>query len=104
MQIDRTDPQTLDGAPGVRMAEVLDATAAGRVRVHLAELDAGAVLPRHPAGLDQTFLVLSGTGRVSGSDDVAVPVGPGDAVRWTAGEPHTTWAETALRALIVQHG
>jgi mannose-6-phosphate isomerase-like protein (cupin superfamily) len=104
MQIDRADPQALDGAPGVRMAEVLDTAAPGRLRMHLAELDAGALLPRHPAGLDQTFLVLSGTGRVAGADDVAVPVGPGDAVRWTVGEQHTSWAGTAMRVLIVQHG
>ncbi len=108
MQIAALDHQPLDGAPGVRMAEVLDAVLAtgsrGRARVHLADLDAGSSLPRHPAGSSQTFVVLSGTGQAAGTDDVPVDVGPGDAVRWAVGEQHTSWARTAMSVLIVQHG
>ncbi|HEY0186906.1 MAG TPA: cupin domain-containing protein [Cellulomonas sp.] len=104
MQIVTWDLAPLDGAPGVRMAEVLDAVGIGRARVHLADLDAGSCLPRHPAGLDQTFVVLTGSGRVAGEDDVPVPVGPGDVVRWRVGEQHTSWADGPMRVLIVQHG
>lgn len=104
MRIVPLDGQDLDGAPGVRMAEVLDAAALRRARVHLADLAPGAVLPRHPAGLDQVLLVLDGTGQVAGEDDVPVPVGPGDAVHWGVGEQHTTWAGTEMRVLIVQSG
>ncbi len=108
MQIVALDRQPLDGAPGVRMAEVLDAVLdtgpRPRVRVHLADLDVGASLPRHPAGLSQMFVVLSGTGEVAGADDVRMDVGPGDVVRWDVGEQHTAWASTAMTVLIVQHG
>lgn len=62
-----------------------------------------SALPKHPAGPDQLFSVVTGQGSVATSDDVRVPVGPGDAVRWSPGEEHTSWAETDMTVLIVQH-
>ncbi|PRZ08839.1 Cupin domain-containing protein [Isoptericola sp. CG 20/1183] len=92
----------LDGAPGVTTGLLAPGTDPEEVRVDVAVLDAGSSLPRHPAGRDQSFYVVAGTGQVAGADDVPTDVGPGDLVTWDAGEQHTTWATTALTAVIVQ--
>ncbi len=77
-------------------------TAPELVRVDVAVLAPGASLPRHPAGREQGFYVVSGQGRVAGDDDVEVPVGPGSLVTWSAGEQHTSWADTAMTVVIIQ--
>ena len=79
-----------------------EGTVTERVRVDIAVLEAGASLPRHPAGREQVFYVLDGTGRVAGPDDVPVDIGPGSAAVWERGEEHTSWADTRMTALIVQ--
>lgn len=103
MEISSSALRDLEGAPGVTMASLLELGRTERAYVHIAELAAGSSLPRHPAGPDQVFYVVSGRGSVATSDDVPAPVGPGDAVRWTRGEEHTSWAETDMTVLIVQH-
>lgn len=102
MQVERRAPQHHEGLPDVGFTEVVAADAARRTRVDVAELAAGAILPRHPAGPAQTFYVVAGRGRVAGADDVEVPVGPGDAVTWEPGEEHTSWADTAMTVVVVQ--
>lgn len=102
MNVTEFDVATLDGAPGVAMSMLAPGTSAERVRVDLAVLEAGSVLPKHRAGCDQAFWVISGVGEVASDDDVRVEVGPGSVVEWDAGEIHTTWATTQLTAVIVQ--
>lgn len=102
MRITQRDPVPLDGVPGVALAMLAPGTSPELVRVDLAILAAGSSLPKHPAGRDQTFCVVSGQGEVAGDDDARVTVGPGTVVDWEAGELHTTWATTELTAIIVQ--
>jgi mannose-6-phosphate isomerase-like protein (cupin superfamily) len=104
MHIRHLDLVPLDGAAGVATGLLAPGTNPERVRVDVAVLDAGSSLPKHPAGRDQAFYVVAGTGQVAGNDDVPTDVGPGDLVTWDAGEQHTTWATTALTAVIVQRG
>src|SRR5665648_937602 len=69
MQVQRMERRPLDGVTGVGMTRLTEGTTAERVRVDVAVLEAGASLPRHPAGREQVFYVLDGTGRVAGPDD-----------------------------------
>ncbi len=39
---------------------------------------------------------------MSGSDGVAQPIGPGEAVFWEVGEEHETTSATGLTALILE--
>ena len=59
-------------------------------------------LKRHPAKLPQILAVLEGSGRVSGSDSKFQPIGPGEAVFWSAGEEHETETDTGLTALVLE--
>ncbi|NNU27121.1 cupin domain-containing protein [Isoptericola sediminis] len=102
MRIHHLDLVPLDGAAGVAMSMLRPGTDPARVRVDVAVIDAGSRLPRHPAGRDQAFYVVAGTGQVAADDEVRTDVGPGDLVTWEAGEQHTTWATTRLTAVIVQ--
>lgn len=72
------------------------------VRVDIAMLEPGSSLPKHPAGREQGFYVVSGRGRVASSDDVEFPVGPGSLVEWKPGEEHTSWADERMIVVIIQ--
>ncbi|WRS30622.1 cupin domain-containing protein [Actinomycetaceae bacterium MB13-C1-2] len=102
MEVTAVGFDDVPGATGVSMSMLLDQTRLERVRVDIAVLDEHSSLPRHRAGQNQLFYVVSGTGRVAGADDVEVPVGPGTLVEWQAGEEHTSWAYTRMTVLIIQ--
>lgn len=104
MRVQQVREIGVDGVPGVTMASVRSASRQPeRVKVDVAVLEAGASLPRHPAGNDQTFYVVAGQGRVAGDDDVPHPISAGWAATWQAGEQHTSWADSAMTVVIVQH-
>lgn len=92
----------LDGVPGVAMSLLSPGTSAEQVRVDVAVLEAGASLPKHPAGREQVFYVVSGRGRVAGDDDDEHAVSAGSVVVWSPGEQHTSWADSAMTVVIVQ--
>lgn len=102
VDVTHLDLTPLDGAPGVAMGMLWPGSVPELVRVDVAVLAPGASLPRHPAGREQGFHVVSGQGRVAGDDDVEVAVGPGSLVVWSAGEQHTSWADTEMTVVIVQ--
>ena len=61
----------------------------------------GAIGP-HEANFGQLFLVLAGSGWVSGGDGVARPLGMGQAALIGRGEVHAKGSETGMTALMVQ--
>ena len=58
----------------------------------------------HPAGSHQVLLIVAGSGWVSGSDGVRVPVSAGQGVYWEPGEVHTTGSENGLTAIALEGG
>jgi quercetin dioxygenase-like cupin family protein len=89
---------------GVAMSLLMSGTTTGRIRVDVAVLDAGASLPKHPAGREQVFHVVSGNGRVAGDDDIEHEVHAGSTVTWAGGERHTSWADSPMTVVIIQRG
>ncbi|HLG01428.1 MAG TPA: cupin [Acidimicrobiia bacterium] len=57
---------------------------------------------RHPAPCPQLFLVVSGSGWVSGRGDAQVPIGVGEGVVWEAGEEHESGTVDGLTAIIIE--
>ena len=75
MDIVSQHPATFDDAPGIGMTLLADGTTPARTRVDVATLAPGSSLPRHAAGTDQVFHVVSGTGRVGRAVHPHHPVG-----------------------------
>ena len=102
MRIERIPQIELEGVDGITMAPLNAGTAAERVKIDLAVLQPGSSLPKHPAGREQVFYVVSGDGRVAGDDDVQHPISAGWATVWDRGEQHTSWADSRMTVLIIQ--
>jgi quercetin dioxygenase-like cupin family protein len=75
---------------------------AEQVAITMLRVSAGGEIGRHPTTVDQLFLVVAGSASVCGDDEDWQPIGTGEAALWTAGEEHTTRAETDLTALVVE--
>ena len=74
----------------------------GRVQVAVVHLAAGGALGRHPAVVNQLFLVVAGSGGVAGDDGIPLPISPGRAAFWVAGEEHGATSENGLIAVVVE--
>jgi mannose-6-phosphate isomerase-like protein (cupin superfamily) len=74
----------------------------GDAHVICLRLGAGGTLGRHPASVDQLFVVVEGEGWASSADGERVPVAPGTALYWVAGEEHESGSESGLTAIVVQ--
>ncbi len=70
--------------------------------VDVVRLAPGGTVGRHPTRLWQLFLVVEGTGWVSGADDVRRPVAAGGAALWEPGEEHASGTDHGLLAVVVQ--
>jgi quercetin dioxygenase-like cupin family protein len=66
------------------------------------EIGAGGNLGRHPATVAQLFVVVSGSGWVSGADGERVAVSVGEAALWEAGEEHESGTDEGMTALVVE--
>jgi quercetin dioxygenase-like cupin family protein len=74
----------------------------GETHVVCIRLGPGGVLGRHPAPVDQLFLIVEGEGWVSGAERERVAVAAGAAVYWAAGEEHESGSDGGLTAIAVE--
>jgi quercetin dioxygenase-like cupin family protein len=66
------------------------------------EIGPGGVVGRHPAVVPQLFVVVRGSGWVSGADGGREAIGAGEAVLWDHGEEHESGSEEGMTALVVE--
>jgi quercetin dioxygenase-like cupin family protein len=66
------------------------------------EIAPGGVVGRHPAVVTQLFVVVRGSGWVSGSNGEREPIEPGQAVLWDEGEEHESGSDTGMTALVLE--
>jgi quercetin dioxygenase-like cupin family protein len=66
------------------------------------EIEPGGVVGRHPAAVNQLFVVVGGSGWVSGDDGEREPIRAGEAVLWVAGEEHESGSEEGMAALVLE--
>jgi quercetin dioxygenase-like cupin family protein len=66
------------------------------------EIGPGGVVGRHPGVVRQLFVVVRGSGWVSGADGSRDPIGAGEAVVWEAGEEHESGSDEGMTALVVE--
>lgn len=102
MRIEQIPPVDLDGTVGITITALNAGTSPERVKIDIAILQPGSSLPKHPAGREQVFYVVSGRGRVAGDDDIEHAISEGHAAIWDRGEQHTSWADSPMTVLIIQ--
>jgi quercetin dioxygenase-like cupin family protein len=74
----------------------------GEGHVYCIRIEPGGVIGSHEAGFGQLFLVVAGSGWVSGADGVQRSVGVGHGAFITRGEVHAKGSDTGLTAIMVQ--
>ena len=68
------------------------------------EIAPGGVVGRHPAVVAQLFVVVRGSGWVSGGDGEREPIMVGEAVLWEQGEEHESGSDSGMTAFVVEAG
>ena len=74
----------------------------GRVQIAVIHLGPGGTVGRHPAVVNQLFMVVAGEGWVAGNDGSRVSVGPGRAAFWVAGEEHASGTDSGMIAVVIE--
>jgi quercetin dioxygenase-like cupin family protein len=100
------DPETQDvtayDSHGIRMSRAAQLSSTDELRVHLATVEPGGLLGRHPTHLWQLFRVLTGAGWVAADDAVRHDISAGQGVVWSPGEVHESGSTAGMTVLIVQ--
>jgi mannose-6-phosphate isomerase-like protein (cupin superfamily) len=78
------------------------ARAKGGAALSALQLGPGGVVGRHPAAAAQLFVVVEGSGEVSGGDGAFQPIAAGEAVAWDHGEEHETRSTSGLLAIVLE--
>ncbi len=89
------------GSVGVEIVPLVVAEA-GATAVDIARIEAGGLLGRHAAPVPQLFVVVTGSGWVSGTDDLRRSVAVGQGAVWEAGEEHAAGTDNGMTAVIVE--
>lgn len=74
----------------------------GECHAYAVHFEPGGNIGPHPAGFDQLFLVISGSGWVAGGDGVRHPVGAQSGAFIPRGETHSKGSETGMVAVMIQ--
>jgi quercetin dioxygenase-like cupin family protein len=74
----------------------------GEGHVYCIRIEPGGFIGPHEAGFGQLFLVVAGSGWVSGADGVQRPLGAGRGAFIARGEVHAKGSDTGLTAIMVQ--
>lgn len=88
---------TATGSLGARVRRL-----APEAHVVVIEVGPGGVVARHPAVVPQLFVVVRGSGWVSGADGARVEIGAGEAMLWDGGEEHESGSDEGMTALVVE--
>lgn len=88
---------------GVTVAPVTEPLSRGApVQAACFRLEAGGMIGRHPASVEQLLVVVDGSGWVSGADGERRPIAAGEAAFWEAGEEHETASDEGLAAIVIE--
>lgn len=74
----------------------------GEAHVYCLHFEPGGQIGAHPTSFGQLFLVVAGSGWVSGGDGVRVELMAGQGAYFARGEQHTKGSEHGMIAIMVQ--
>jgi len=89
------------GSRSVRLWEAGVLDSAEKTRVHVARYEKNSLLGCHPTKLWQLFMVIAGSGWVTGEDGVRRPISSGEVVLWHPGEEHESGSDTGMSVLLL---
>ena len=84
-------------ASSVRLAD-----GSGEVHVYCVYFGPGGSIGEHPTGFGQLFLVMDGSGWVTGADGSRVTLSAGQGAFFENGERHSKGSDHGMTALMVQ--
>ena len=88
---------TAPGSVGARFRRL-----ARQAHAVVIETGAGGVVARHPAVVPQLFVVVRGSGWVSGGEGTREAIAAGEAVLWEQGEEHESGSDEGMTALVLE--
>jgi quercetin dioxygenase-like cupin family protein len=74
----------------------------GDAHVYCIYIEPGGSIGEHPTGFCQLFLIIQGSGWVTGADGSRVSLTTGQGVIFENGERHSKGSENGMTALMVQ--
>jgi quercetin dioxygenase-like cupin family protein len=74
----------------------------GESHVYVVRLEPGGIIGPHPAGFDQVFLAVKGSGWVAGTDGIRHEVHEESGAFIPVGEHHSKGSETGMVAVMIQ--
>ena len=74
----------------------------GQAQVSCMYIGPGGMVGYHLATTPQLFLVVQGEGWVRGESTERVPIHPGEAAFWDAGEGHASGSAFGMTAIVVE--
>lgn len=98
--IDRALPIERFGSGGASSVEL--AHGSGEAHSYAVHFQPGGSIGRHPAGFDQLFLVVQGSGWVAGADGVRLAVDQACGAFIPKGEVHSKGSEAGMLAVMIQ--
>lgn len=94
--------RTIDSFASSGASSIELAHGSGESHVYAVHIVPGGSIGPHPAGFDQLFLVVHGSGWVAGADGVRLRVGTNRGAFVPTGEVHSKGSETGMVAVMVQ--
>lgn len=96
----RAEP--IDVYESVRASSVHLGDGHGEAHVYCVRFEPGGHIGRHPTGFGQLFLVVAGSGWVSGADGARVELTAGQGAFFERGEMHAKGSDLGMMAIMVQ--
>jgi quercetin dioxygenase-like cupin family protein len=78
------------------------ANTAANARIAFIYLEAGGLVGYHQAAIDQLFLIVEGSGWVTGADRRKETITSGRAAFWKRGEWHESGSDTGMMVVVVE--
>ena len=94
--------ETIELYKSVRASSVRLGDGDGEAHVYCVRFGPGGKIGAHPAGFGQLFLVIEGSGWVSGADGRRVEIFAGQGAYFARGEMHSKGSDVGMTAIMIQ--
>lgn len=74
----------------------------GETHVYCLYFNKDSIIDSHPTGYDQLFLVMSGSGWVTGGNNVRQNIHEGQGALFSKGELHSKGSDTGMTVMMIQ--